>query len=135
MTVHSWRAFLLAALVATLGFTGPAWATVCAFPLNFTDSQYTTCFTDVRRGSDINDDSAPDLGGTGHTALNFTGGAGPAGDTWLTKYTPDGGLQIFDGRAVICMSADVLIHTYNNTKGAGLVSLLNFAPSEGGKGL
>ena len=33
------------------------------------------------------------------------------------------------------MRADVLIHTYNNAKGAGLVSLLNYAPSEGGKGL
>ena len=30
--------------------------------------------TAVRRGADINDNSAPDLGGTGHTALNFTGG-------------------------------------------------------------
>src|SRR5262249_52388024 len=96
------------------------------------DSQYTTCFTDVRRGSDINDDNAPDLGGTGHTALNFTGGAGPAGDTWLTKYTPEGGTRIFNGREGICVSADVLIHTYNNTKGAGLVILL---PPEGGKGL
>src|SRR5262249_51048791 len=71
-----------------------------------------------------------DLGGTGHTALNFTGGAGPAGDTWLTKFTPNGGTQIC--RAAI-ITADVLIHTYNNTKGAGLVALLDAAP--GGKGL
>src|SRR5262245_2436601 len=142
MTVHFWRVLSLAALVATLGFTGTTWAKVgvCTandptIPITFTDNQYSTCFTDVRRGSDINDNNAPDLGGTGHTALNFTGGAGPAGDTWLTKYTPDGGTQIFDARDGICLGAEVLIHTYNNTKGAGLVALLNFAPSEGGKGL
>jgi hypothetical protein len=117
--------------------TGAAWANdgVCtSFPLSFSDSQYTSCFTDVRRGADINDNHAPDLGGTGHTALNFTGGAGPAGDTWLTRYTPDGAIKIYDTPGH-CVTADVLIHTYNNTKGAGLVALLNFAPSEGGKGL
>jgi len=130
------------ALLATLGFTGTAGAitpSVCtatfATPLNFSDGQYTMCFTDVRRGSDINDDGVPDLGGTGHTALNFTGGAGPAGDTWLTKYTPDGHPHLCDGKRGLSLTADVLIHTYNNTKGAGLVSLLNFAQSEGGKGL
>ena len=68
------------AMLATLGFTDTAWANgFCTFQLNFSDSQYPTCFTDVRRGSDINGDNAPDLGGTGHTALNFTGGAGPRG--------------------------------------------------------
>src|SRR5262245_36200669 len=97
MNVHFSRVLSLVALVATLGLTGTAWACVdvCdSFPLNFSDSQYDHCFTDVRRGPDINDDGAPDLGGTGHTALNFTGGAGPAGDTWLTKYTPNGSTLI-----------------------------------------
>jgi hypothetical protein len=136
MNVRSWRVLSLAAMVVSLGFADLAWASdgVCTdFPLNFSDSQYTTCFTDVRRGGDINDDGVPDLGGTGHTALNFTGGAGPAGDLWLTKYTPHEQTTIFDG--CVTIQADVLIHTYNNTKGAGLVALLNFAPSEGGKGL
>jgi len=123
------------AMLATLGFTGTAWAVqpVCslATPLNFTDNQYDTCFTDVRRGADINDNDALDLGGTGHTALNFTGGAGPAGDTWLTKFTPNGGTRIFNA-ANLCMQADVLIHTYNNAKGAGLVALLNFGPGDKG---
>ena len=67
------------ALLATLGFIGTPGATPCVGTLNFTDNQYTMCFIDVRRGADINDNNAPDLGGTGHTALNFTGGAGPAG--------------------------------------------------------
>src|SRR5262249_51834603 len=121
------------AMLATLGYAGTTWATTvdCSAPLNFSDSQYTACFTDVRRGGDINDNNAPDLGGTGHTALNFTGGAGPAGDTWLTKFTPNGGTQICESHTQL--QADVLIHTYNNTKGAGLVALLDAAP--GGKGL
>src|SRR5262245_28494395 len=105
----------------------------CSALLNFSDSQYTACFTDVRRGSDINDDNALDLGGTGHTALNFTGGAGPAGDTWLTKFTPNGGTLICGD--LVTVEADVLIHTYNNTKGAGLAALLNFAPGDKGLAL
>src|SRR5215470_14801831 len=127
------------AMLATLGVAGTAGAAsdgVCTdFPFKFIDSQYTECFTDVRRGSDINDDGALDLGGTGHTALNFTGGAGPAGDTWLTKFTPNGDTRICNGGASggVILFADVLIHTYNNTKGAGLVALLDAAP--GGKGL
>src|SRR5262245_51038181 len=106
MRLHVDKGIWAIALLATLGFTGTAGATppVCtatnATPITFTDTQYTTCFTDVRRGADINDDGAPDLGGTGHTALNFTGGAGPAGDTWLTKFTPNGGTLICDGRAI-----------------------------------
>ena len=120
------------AMLATLGFTGTAWAVDCGLLLNFSDSQYTMCFTDVRRGGDINDNGAVDLGGTGHTALNFTGGAGPAGDTWLTKFTPNGGTKICTNTTV---TADVLIHTYNNTKGAGLAALLNFGPGDRGLAL
>src|SRR5262245_37867091 len=100
MKIDFGRVFALMVMVVTLGLTGTAWASdgICtAFPLNFSDSQYTTCFTDVRRGPDITDDNAPDLGGTGHTALNFTGGAGPAGDIWLTRFTPGGGTLICDG--------------------------------------
>src|SRR5215468_7078528 len=142
MRLHLAKGIGAIALLATLGFTGTAWAPppVNCDPLgglNFTDSQYTECFTDVRRGADINDNGALDLGGTGHTALNFTGGAGPAGDTWLTKFTPHGDTQICDSTALagIVFLADVLIHTYNNTKGAGLVSLLNFAPGDKGLAL
>jgi len=135
MRTHLDKAIWAIALLVMLGFTGTAGATqpVNCDPfggLNFTDSQYTECFTDVRRGADINDNGAPDLGGTNHTALNFTGGAGPAGDTWLTKLTPNGGTRIC---GFTQLSADVLIHTFNNTKGAGLVALLDSAP--GGKGL
>ena len=136
MRLHLDKGIWAIAMLATLGFPGAPGATppVCtatfATRLNFSDSQYTACFTDVRRGADINDDGAPDLGGTGHTALNFTGGAGPVGDTWVTKWTPNGGTQLCIAAQI---EADVLIHTYNNTKGAGLVALLDPAP--GGKGL
>jgi|SRR5262245_10871925 len=124
------------ALLVTLGFAGTAGAgpVDCDTRLNFSDNQYTECFTDVRRGADINDDGALDLGGTGHTALNFTGGAGPAGDIWLTKFTPNGDTRTC-GSGLTQMEADVLLHTYNNTKGAGLAALLNFGPGDKGLAL
>ena len=121
------------AMLATLGFACTAGAVEpvnCFAQLDFSDNQYIECFTDVRRGADINDNNAPDLGGTGNTALNFTGGAGSAGDTWLTRFTPNGGTSICRNSTVV---ADVLIHTFNNRKGAGVLALLDSAP--GGKGL
>ncbi len=93
------------------------------------------------RPNDI--DCGPDLGGTGHAALNFTGSAPPlppstnlgsAGNTWLTVFdeTPDNPDQtIFTG--FVGLSADVLIHRFSNKKGAGLVALFN--ESAGQKGL
>ena len=141
MRTHLDKAIWAIALLVMLGFTGTAGAfdgdcsASFSDPVKFTDNQYTECFTDVRRGADINDNNAPDLGGTGHTALNFTGGAGPAGNTWLTKFTPNGSTLICAAALPlgIAVQADVLIHTFNNTKGAGLVALLDSAP--GGKGL
>jgi hypothetical protein len=147
MKVRIWKNVCITALVATLGCAGTAWAASCPTPLcpflgniagpfDFRDNQYAANFTDVRRGTDINDNGALDLGGTGHTALNFTGGAGPAGDLWLTEYSGPGLTgSTFSGVAGICIKADVLIHTYNNAKGAGLVTLLNVVEGEGGTGL
>jgi hypothetical protein len=137
MNVHFWRVFALAATVATLGFTGTAWANdgVCtSFPLNFSDSQYTTCFTDVRRGADINDNNAPDLGGTGHTALNFTGGAGPAEDTWLTRYTPDGAIKIYDtpGQCVTARCPHPHVQQREGRRSRGASQL---RPFRGGQGV
>ena len=45
-----------------------------------------TDFRDVTRLNDI--EIGPDLGGTGHQALNFTGSAGAVGETWITVYDP-----------------------------------------------
>jgi hypothetical protein len=83
-----------------------------------------TDFRDVRRPGDINVGS--DLGGTGHTAINFTGSTGSAGDAWITVYdtVPYG---------TVSLTADVLIQAYNNKKGAGLLALYNEGP--GRKGL
>jgi hypothetical protein len=81
-------------------------------------------FRDVRRASEIN--CGPDLGGTGHAATNFTGSTGSAGDTWITVYdtTPaDNTVQNTFGS--VSLSADVLIHRFNNKKGAGLLALYN----------
>ena len=69
-----------------------------------------------------------------HTALNFTGQAGPAGDTWLTKWTPGGAPAHFNGRCGVGVAATILTHPFNNRKGAGLVALLNDA-NPGDKGL
>ena len=102
------------------------------FNLDFSGSQYTDCFRELLRGSDIT--SGADVGGTSHTAVNFTGAAGPAGSTWLTVYdaTPlisDPGPTF--GKETLC--ADVLIQPFNGGKGAGVVALLTEGP--GSKGL
>jgi len=91
-------------------------------------------FRGVRRASDIN--VGPDLGGTGHAAINFTGSAGSGGDAWITVYdttpgTPDAGPLFGD----VNLSADVLIQTKNNRKGAGPLALFNEAAGKNGLGL
>jgi hypothetical protein len=81
-------------------------------------------FRDVRRPPDIN--PGPDLGGTGQTAMNFTGTAGGSGDTWMTVYdsTPaDDTVKNLFGN--VSLTADVLIHTFNNRKAAGVLALFN----------
>ena len=91
-----------------------------------------TDFRDVRRPNDI--DIGPDLGGTNHQALNFTGNAGAAGDTWITVYDPAPNPPSVTVGSV-SLSADVLIHAYNNKKGAGLLALYNEAPAKKGLAL
>src|SRR5262249_48588274 len=94
------------------------------FAFDFSGSQYAECFRDVFRAGDIN--SGFDLGGTGHTALNFTGSTGSTPSTWLTVYdatraSSDAGPTF--GAGTLC--ADVLIQPRANFKGTGLVALLN----------
>ena len=91
-----------------------------------------TDFRDVRRPNDIT--IGPDLGGTGHQALNFTGSAGAAGDTWITVYDPAPNPPPVTFGSVH-LSADVLIHPFNNKKGAGLLALYNEAASTKGLAL
>ena len=85
---------VILSMLMTLGFAGAASAQIFTGFYDFAGTQYTDDFTDVRRGSQING-GAPDLGGTLHTALNFTGQPGPTGDTWLTKWTPGGASRAF----------------------------------------
>ena len=69
----------------------------------------------------------PDLGGTGHDAFNFTGSAGSRGATWIAvSDEPVGAQTNFMG---FILSADVLIHAWNNKKGAGLLAFYNEAPT------
>jgi hypothetical protein len=77
-----------------------------------------------------------DVGGTGHSAVNFTGQAGPAGDTWIAVFDSDPfdatATDIFSGGS---LSTDVLINRFNNKKGAGLLALYNEAPLKNGLAL
>jgi hypothetical protein len=91
-----------------------------------------TDFRDVRRPNDIN--IGLDLGGTVHQALNFTGNAGAAGDSWITVYDPAPNPPPVTFGSV-SLSADVLIHAFNNKKGAGLLALYDEAPSKKGLAL
>src|SRR5262245_22773563 len=102
------------AVLATLVLSGTAWATpsiISAGPFDFVPcpSEYNDNFTDVLRGAEI--DSGFDLGNTGHCAVNFTGSAGSAGDTWLTRFddAPPNAFNAFQG---LCMRADVLINHF-----------------------
>jgi hypothetical protein len=88
-------------------------------------AQTSGVFRDFLNGALINRGS--DLGGTGHSALNFTGSdnnAATAGRITLYDTNVTDGLPtVFSGN--ITMSADILISTFNNSKGAGLLFLFN----------
>jgi hypothetical protein len=124
---------IILSMLMTFGVARAASAEIFTGFYDFSGTQYAEDFTDVRRGAQING-GAPDLGGTLHSALNFTGQTGPAGDTWLTKWTPGGATTMFNGRCGTGVAANILIHPFNNRKGAGLVALLNDA-NPGDKGL
>jgi hypothetical protein len=120
-------------LAVTLGLAGASSASTVSGVYDFTGTQYTDDFTQLRRGRQITA-AGGDVGGTGQPALNFTGQAGPAGDTWLTTWTPAGSPAVLNGRCGISVGATVLTHPFNNRKGVGLVTLLNDA-NPGDKGL
>jgi hypothetical protein len=138
MIRHIGRFILAAALAAaaTVGLARDSWA-ACDLPgglyhFDFGDSRYPDCFREVQRGGGIT--PGVDLGLTGHAALNITGSAGAAGATWLTVVDQAPGDTAEDniyGSEFLC--ADILIQRFDNTKGAGVVALLN--EGEGKKGL
>ena len=91
-------------------------------------------FRDVRRDADIN--FGPDLGGTHHESVNFTGSTGSAGDTWITVYDTSPWDPVSqDIFGSVSLTADVLIHPFNNGKGAGLLALYNEAVGKKGLAL
>jgi hypothetical protein len=86
---------------------------------------------DARRPADIN--VGPDLGGTGHAAINFTGSTGSSGDAWITVY--DAVPTTVDEDSIygsVSLAADLLIQNYNNKKGAGVLALFNEAAGQKG---
>ena len=104
-----------------------------AFNLDFSGTEYATCFRDVLRDGDIN--TGKDVSGTNHDSLVFTGGAGAAGATWLTVYdatsTPGPGPTF----AAEMLCADVIFAKFNDVKGAGVVALLNEGAGKAGLAL
>lgn len=129
--MFNFRKCLWAASVAgALGVAAPA---ALAAPITFASSadydnsatQTTGVFRDVLSGSSINIGS--DLGGTGHTALNFTGSdnnASSLGRVTVYDTTPaTAAPTTFTGN--MTMSADILISEFNNGKGAGLLTMFN----------
>jgi hypothetical protein len=130
-----WLLAVLGPLMLVLIVSTDAFAACpSVFNFNFSGSQYTECFRELLRGSDIIDGT--DQGSTGHTALNFTGSTVAGGSTWLTVY--DATPAVADenptfGAETLC--ADVLIQPYNNAKGAGVVALMNEGAGKKGLGL
>jgi len=122
-----------AAIAVTAVTTGPV---TCprTFAFDFSGTQYADCFRAVQRGEQIA--AELDVGGTNHDSLVFTGSAGSGGGTWLTVYdntpTTPAPAPTF-GTQTLC--ADVLVHRFNNRKGAGVVALLNEGEGKGGLGL
>jgi hypothetical protein len=79
-------------------------------------------FTDIRRGAEINDDYA-------NCSLNFTGFANNASDMWITLLRePCCGIANFGS---VEIEANIVIHTFNNRKGIGLVALYNDSTKRG----
>jgi len=120
-------------VVGALTFVGavasPALASTITFA-SITDydnntSQSTGVFRDVLNGALIN--SGLDLGGTGNTALNFSGtDTNAATQGRITLYDVDPSTAtptLFTGN--LTASADILISTFNNGKGGGIVTLFN----------
>lgn len=98
-------------------------------------SQMTGVFRDFLDGAFIN--QGLDLGGTGHTALNFTGAdntTAPFGRVTLYDTTPSTlAPTTFTGD--MSLSADILISPFNNAKGGGLLTLFNEGGSSTGLAL
>jgi len=116
----------------------PIVATTCpsTFDLDFGGDTYARCFRNLLRGDEMV--AGLDVGRAEpkHTALNVKGTSGSTPTTWLSVYDatptdPTPGPTF--GAQTLC--ADVLIVPFNNTKGAGLVALLNEGPGKRGLAL
>jgi hypothetical protein len=103
--------------------------TITGVCFDFSGTQYQDNFTDILLPAGIN--AGADVGGTGHPALNIEGHTGSGGSTWATVLTHGPiPIEIFFG---LSLSADILTHRFDNSKGVGLLALA-FALT-GGKGL
>jgi len=95
---------------------------------DFSGTQYADHFTGILRPALIN--PGTDLADGGQSSLNFTGSTGSGGGTWMTLF--DSPTPIPEAGCALSLSADVLFHTFNNMKGAGLLALFNVGAGEQG---
>ena len=131
-----------ALVVAVVMGASLAPTTSLAAPIGFAPADYdnnasqtTGVFRDVLNGAYISQGS--DLGGTGHTALNFTGSDNNdplKGRITLYDTSPSTTVPtLFSGN--ISISADILIHAHDNNKGAGILFLFNEGAGQNGLAL
>lgn len=109
--------------------------TIGPFFFDFSGDEYQENFREVRRGNDINPGTEPP---NAHPALKFTGASGAAGDTWITVLDegPETSAEdtVFTDLCLV-LSADIIIHPFNNTKGVGLLALFNEGTGDKGVAL
>jgi hypothetical protein len=108
------------AIPVACAYTSP---TVVAF-FDFSGTQYQDNFDGILRPGDIT--PGTDLAhppGVGHTSLNFQGHVGSGGGTWLTVL--DSSTPLPEDGCLLSLTVDILFHTFDNVKGAGLVALFN----------
>jgi hypothetical protein len=88
-----------------------------------------TEFRDTRKTHIV----GPDVCGTGHAALNFTGSAGAAGEAWIAVYdTTPADNSVENLYSSVNLSADLLFRSFNNKKGAGVMALFNEGAADKG---
>ena len=84
-------------------------------------ASYASEFTDIRRGPEIN-------ANLGNCNLDFTGTANNASDMWITLLRQSCCSHEFGSVEV---EANIVIHTFNNRKGIGLVALYDDSTKRG----
>jgi hypothetical protein len=98
---------------------------------DFSGTEYQDNFSGILRPTDIT--PGKDLFANTYSSLNFKGSGGSTNSTkstWLTVF--DATTPLPEDACQLMLSADILITTFNNSKGAGLLALFNEAAGKKG---